>query len=71
MDFEEERLIRLPEVMRLVGLRRSTVYKLIKEGRFIPRRRTGTRAVAFRAGDVYEWIKARPIVDDEGLQNES
>ena len=70
-DLEEERLLRIPEVLRLVGLSKSTVYKMIKEGRFVKRRRNGTRAVAFRLGDVYEWIKERAIVDDEGLQKES
>ena len=70
-DQEQERWLRLPEVLRLVGLSKSTVYKMIKEGRFVKRRRNGARAVAFRLGDVYEWMKARAIVDDEGLQKKS
>ena len=68
MEFEDERLLRLPEVLRLTGLGRSTVYKLIKAGRFIPRRKIGHRAVGFRAGDLFGWLKARAMVDDEDLQ---
>lgn len=71
MDFEEERLLRLPEVLRLTGLGRSTVYAWIKAGRFISRRKIGHRAVGFRAGDLFEWLQARAIVDDEDLQKES
>ena len=33
-DLEAERLLRLPEVLRLVGLAKSTVYGLIKAGLF-------------------------------------
>ena len=71
MHFDEERLIRLPELLHLIGLSKSTVYLMIHEGRFIKRRKTGTRAVAFRLGDLYEWMKTRAIVDDEGLQKKS
>jgi predicted DNA-binding transcriptional regulator AlpA len=36
-------LIRLPEVLRLTGLSRSTVYRLEKAGCFVPRVRLGDR----------------------------
>jgi excisionase family DNA binding protein len=54
------RLIRLVEVTRRVGLSRSTVYKLLSEGRFPPPRRLGPRSVALVAGDIDAWIESRP-----------
>jgi len=53
-------LIRLPEVRRLTGLSRSTVYRLEKQGRFVARLRLGERATAWRLDEVMAWIEARP-----------
>lgn len=53
------RLIRLKEVMRLTGLARSTVYKVMKEGRFPESVGLGGKAVAWVESEVQEWILAR------------
>ena len=37
----EQRLIRIPEVIRLTGIPKSTVYRLIAEGRFPKPQRLG------------------------------
>lgn len=54
-------LIRLPEVLRLTGLSRSTVYRLEKAGRFVPRVRLSDRMSAWPLGGVVAWIQARPL----------
>ncbi len=35
-DITQERFLRLPEVMHLCGLSRSTIYELIRKGEFPP-----------------------------------
>jgi prophage regulatory protein len=41
----EQRLIRLPEVIRLTGIPKSTIYKLISDGRFPKPQRLGRLAL--------------------------
>lgn len=56
-----ERLYRLPQVIEVTGLGRSSIYRLAKEGRFPPSVRIGDRAVAWRASEIEEWIKTRQV----------
>ena len=53
------RLIRLREVMRMTGLARSTIYKVMKEGTFPSSVPLQSRAVAWVESEVQEWIGAR------------
>lgn len=59
-----ERIMRLPEVMAFVGLRRSTIYRLMQDGRFPPAVKLTTQTVGWRAGDIEEWIKARQVATE-------
>ena len=55
-----ERLIRLPEVLTMVGLGRSSIYRQIAEGQFPkPVDLGGGRAVAWRQSDISAWIASR------------
>lgn len=60
-----DRLIRMPELMRLTGLQRATVYKRLKDDRTFPRPvplSTSTARgapVAFVLSEVQAWIEAR------------
>jgi prophage regulatory protein len=56
-------LIRLPEVRRLTGLSRTSIYRLEREGRFVARVRIGDRAIAWRLAEVVAWIERRPLAD--------
>jgi prophage regulatory protein len=56
-------LIRLPEVRRLTGLSRSSIYRLEREGRFVARVRIGDRAIAWRLAEVVAWVEGRPLAD--------
>lgn len=50
------RLIRLPEVMDTVGLKRATIYKRIKAGEFPAPIKSG-RASCWSDLDVQEWVR--------------
>jgi len=53
-------LLRLDAVIRRVGLSRSTVWKLIRDGKFPAPRRLGPRSVAWLVSDIESWIRTRP-----------
>ncbi len=54
--------LRMPTVMRMTGLGRSTIYRLIAQRKFPSPVRLGPRAVAWRSSDLDEWSEARPVV---------
>ena len=54
------RLLRLPAVLHRTGLSRSTVYVLMKAGKFPRPRRIGARAVGWPEDEIEAWINARP-----------
>lgn len=53
--------LRMPTVMRMTGLGRSTIYRLIAERKFPSPVRLGPRAVAWRRVDLDQWSEARPV----------
>jgi prophage regulatory protein len=61
------RLLRLPEVMRIVGLGRSSLYDRIQHGRFPSPVSLGGRAVAWRSQDIEDWIETRMSTRRKGL----
>ena len=55
-----ERLVRMRELRTLVGLGRSTIYRLVAQGRFpAPLHPFGNRIAAWRYTEVAAWIEAR------------
>ncbi|WP_297899993.1 AlpA family phage regulatory protein [Metallibacterium sp.] len=61
------RLLRLPEVIRSTGLARSSIYDLIREGRFpAPVPLTAT-ARAWRSDEIETWISER-CAERDGAQ---
>ena len=60
MNAEGDRLLRLPEVLRLTGLSRSAVYRKIKAGEYPRPLKLGKRAVGWRESEVIAWINGRP-----------
>ena len=50
------RLIRLPEVMHRVGLRRTAIYDRIKHGEFPKPRSLGPRCSVWVEEEVDEWV---------------
>ncbi|XHS77118.1 helix-turn-helix transcriptional regulator [Burkholderiaceae bacterium UC74_6] len=52
--------LRLPSVLRITGLGRSTIYRMVADNRFPRPVRIGQRAIAWRRSDLESWGKARP-----------
>lgn len=50
------RLLRLPEVMDRVGLRRSAIYQRMSEGRFPKCRSLGPRCSVWVEAEINDWI---------------
>ena len=50
---------RLPKVMSQTGLSRSTIYDLIKKGKFPSQINLGPRAVGWVANEIVDWIEVR------------
>jgi prophage regulatory protein len=56
---ESDRLLRLPEVQRLTGLRRSAIYEQMQRGIFPRSIKAGPRAAAWSEAAVQAWIARR------------
>ena len=52
-------LLRLPEVQRLTGIKRTHIYRLQQLGQFPKRVKLGPRASAYVASEVTAWIESR------------
>lgn len=53
------RFLRLPEVIHLIGLSRSQIYKMIKQGTFPPPILLSRRAVAWLERGIHQWMSLR------------
>lgn len=51
-----DRLIRLPEVMERVGMKRSAIYQRMREGRFPRSRSLGSRCAVWMESEIEDWI---------------
>lgn len=58
-DATQERFLRLPEVMHLCGLSRSTLYDLIKKNAFPQQITLGGKNVAWLQSEVIAWMADR------------
>lgn len=58
-------LLRRPEVERRTGLSRTTIYRLMDEGRFPRPRRIGARAVAWQQHEIDAWQASRPLTSPQ------
>lgn len=54
-----DRLLRLPDVEAATGCKKSTIYKLMKEGKFPPCVRITARMAAWPESAVLAWVQAR------------
>lgn len=53
--------LRRPEVERLTGLSRTSIYRMMAEDAFPRPRRIGRRAVAWPASAIETWLTNRPF----------
>lgn len=54
-------ILRMPEVLKLTGLSKATIYRMMKVGTFPKQYRLSARAVGFKESSVYGWIKNREL----------
>jgi len=53
---DPDRLIRLPDVVRLTSMSRTQIYRMISAGTFPKQRRISHKVAAWRQSDVLQWI---------------
>lgn len=56
---QHDALLRLPEVERLIGLRKTWIYRSIQRGEFPAPIKLGQRAAAWPESEVHAWIAER------------
>jgi prophage regulatory protein len=54
-----QRLIRLPEVESIVGLKKSAIYSAVREGKFPAPIKLSRRAVCWNSQAIDAWVLAR------------
>ena len=60
-----DRLMRRREVEQVLGISRSSIYRLMQEGEFPRPVRIGPAAVRWRASDIAAWLESRPVATGE------
>jgi len=60
------RLLRLPEVMKRVGLRRSAIYQRMSEGRFPKCRTLGPKCSVWVEAEINAWVQS--VVESKGVR---
>lgn len=53
-------VLRLPQVEMLIGMSRSSIYRLERLGRFPERVKISDRAVGWRRDQLERWLASRP-----------
>ncbi|WP_075359844.1 helix-turn-helix transcriptional regulator [Caballeronia sordidicola] len=53
---DQLKLLRIGKVIEITGIGKTTIYSLIKQGRFPEPVRIGPRMVAWRSDDVNTWL---------------
>ena len=66
MSVAEKRVLRRDEVLALVSLSQTTLYRMVGRGEFPRQVQLGSRAVGWREADVEEWLDSRERVLAEG-----
>lgn len=64
---KRDRLLPLPDVEIVTGTKKSTIYKLIKEGQFPPPVQITARRVAWPESRVLQWVQERIAAADRQL----
>jgi prophage regulatory protein len=55
----ERRFLRLSDVIRLVGLSKTSIYNAEKAGTFPARRKIGIRAVRWDSREIDRWMRSQ------------
>lgn len=67
---QENRIVRLPEVMRLTGLSKATIHRRYRDGTFPRPLRLGPQSIGWWHAEILEWLeslqRAGARLDDGG-----
>ena len=61
----EPRVLRISDVRKLIGLHKSTIYRMIAAKKFPQPIRLGPKSVGFLREEIDEWIATRPRAGTE------
>lgn len=64
----EHQIIKLPSVINMSGLSRTTLYSRIEKGTFPKQISLGERSVGWIKSEILEWIDSRIKERNEGLK---
>jgi prophage regulatory protein len=53
-----DKILRCREVQEIIGLSRSTIYRMIGRGDFPPPQKLGLRAIGWSANEIFAWLSA-------------
>lgn len=59
MQENKERLIRKPELLSMIGLSDTTVWRMERDGRFPKRLRIGGNSVGWLESEITSWLRSR------------
>ena len=61
MNYQDTQVlvVRMSRLVEMIGLSRSTIWKLLSEGKFPNPIRLGSRSRAWRIKDVEDWLESR------------
>ncbi len=62
VDAQPTVFVRMAAVVRMTGLGRSTIYRMMAEDKFPSPVRLAKRAIAWRRSDLEQWSDGRPTV---------
>lgn len=62
LGIDSSLFLRMRAVVRMTGLGRSTIYRLVAENKFPSPVRLASRAIAWRRVDLERWSEGRPTV---------
>jgi prophage regulatory protein len=69
---DTDRILRLPDVITLTGLGRTSIYQGIKDGDFPKPVKLTKHAVGWRSSEITAWIASRePVGVSAGVSRES
>ncbi len=54
-------ILRLPEVLRVTGLSKPTIYRMTKDGTFPKQYRLSARAIGWKLSEICEWTAEREL----------
>ena len=65
MSTQETRILRLPEVMRLTGLGKTTIHCRYRNGTFPRPLRLGPNSIGWPREEILEWLESLPRAGSE------